>query len=173
MYVCLCLYVCVYWWSYLLEAWKFNLNGQKWLLEKQWFGWISERLVCSVQVVSCVHSLFCWDQASPAKIIAEAPMRFLPEFPFQVQMLGPPGDPQNDTPLEETWLLFKFCSQGLPLPYLFSLPLNSCKIHNILGIVEHTFNPCTAEAETDLSLWVQEQKDPWGLVATQTGGDLG
>lgn len=61
--------------------------------------------LCSVQVASCVHALFCWGQASPAKIIAEALMRLLPEFPLQVQMLCPLETLRRTPHLQRPFLL--------------------------------------------------------------------
>lgn len=70
--------------------------------------WTNLRGIClrSVQVASCVHSLFCWGQgASPAKIIAEALMRLLPEFPLQVQMLCPLETLRRTPHLQRPFLL--------------------------------------------------------------------
>lgn len=69
--------------------------------------WMDPREIClcSVQVAYCVCSLLCWGQAPPAKSIAEAPMRLLPEFPLLVQMLCPPGDALADTDLQRPFLL--------------------------------------------------------------------
>lgn len=76
--------------------------------------------LCSVQVAHSVCSLFCWGQAPPAKIIAEAspqqdPIRIPTPGTDVVSPWGPFG--WHSTCRDLSCLLFKFfCSQGLPPP---------------------------------------------------------
>lgn len=142
MCMCTFVYMCVFTDGAIFQKpQNFDLNRQKWLFEKPWFGWFSEGFVSAASrwLTLCAH---CSVGARPhlPKSLQKPPLhKTSPEFPLQAQMLCPPGDPLADTPLAET---FPACSSNssahkachppphcldpLPIhtPILFSLSLN-------------------------------------------------